>query len=78
MSSNVNIWLHGLIAALVSGGASAVTAGITISAIDPAHFNFGHDIFITLKLMSALFITSGLLGAFGYLKQSPVPPPDSK
>ena len=73
MNQSVSVWLHGLIAAVVSGGASAVTAGVTLSAMDPGHFNFGADVGHTLKLMVALFVVNGALGAFGYLKQSPVP-----
>ena len=69
-------WLHGLAAAFIGGGASAVTAGVTVSAINPTAFNFSTQIRPTLVLMGVLFLLNGLMSAFGYLKQSPLPPED--
>lgn len=79
MLSTTRKWLHGLIAALIGGGASAVVAGVSVSAIKPADFNFAGQIIPTIELMGILFVVNGVLSAFAYLKQSPLPPePDDK
>lgn len=67
-------WLHGLVAAFIGGGASAVTAGVTAPAIAPGAFNFGAQLLPLLKLSGALFVVNGLIAATAYLKQSPLPP----
>lgn len=73
MSNSVNLWFHGLIAAFVSGGASAVTGGFTASMFAPEQFNFNGKTWHLLGLMAAMFVVNGVLGAMAYLKQSPVP-----
>lgn len=67
MTQNTKTWLHGLFAALIGGGAGAVSSGIAIQFVSP------QSALHTLELMGAAFVTSGLLAAFGYLKQSPLP-----
>lgn len=66
-------WLYGLASAFIGGGASAITAGVSAIGIDPDHFNLQQGVWHTLELMGAVFIISGALSAFAYLKQSPVP-----
>lgn len=59
------LWLKGLIAAVIGGAANAVTVMI----VDPAAFNFsdgGH------KLLTFAGV-SALISAALYLKQSPLP-----
>jgi hypothetical protein len=70
---NLETWLHGLVAAFIGGGASAVTAGIAAPAINPQAFNFHDQIAPLFQLMGVLFLVNGLLAAFAYLKQSPLP-----
>ncbi len=70
---NWKLWLHGLAAAVIGGGSSAVVSGVTLGAIDPSHFNFGHEFGRTMEVMGVLFIINGLMSAFAYLKQSPLP-----
>lgn len=77
MTLNTRNWLHGLVAALIGGGASAVTAGVTVSAIKPDSFNLSAQLVPTLELMGVLFAVNGILAAMAYLKQSPLPPEDS-
>lgn len=67
-------WLHGLVAAFIAGGASAITTGIAAPAINPQAFNFGAQLGPLAKLAGALFIVNGVLAAAAYLKQSPIPP----
>lgn len=74
MSTSVRLWLHGLVAAVIGGGAGAVTAGVSASVIDPSHFNFGGELSHTLRLMLGIFVVNGILSAFAYLQKSPVPP----
>lgn len=71
--TNLEVWLHGLIAAFVGGGASAVTTGIVAPAIAPQAFNFHEQFSPLLQLMGALFVVNGLMAAFAYLAKSPVP-----
>lgn len=73
MTNQSKQWVHGLFAAIIGGGASAVTAGVTVSAIRPDTFNFAGQVWPTLELMTALFIVNGFIAAFAYLKQSPLP-----
>ena len=69
----MNAWLYGLAAAFIGGGATAVTGGVSVSAISPTTFNFGDQLVPTMKLMVVLFLLNGVLSAFAYLKQSPLP-----
>lgn len=73
MTNQTRQWVHGLGAAVIGGGSSAVTAGVTVSAIRPDAFNFSGQVWPTLELMLALFIVNGFVAAFAYLKQSPLP-----
>jgi hypothetical protein len=66
-------WLHGLVAAIIGGGSSAVTAGITVSSIRPDVFNFHAQIVPMFELMGVLFIVNGAVAAFAYLSKSPLP-----
>lgn len=70
---NFEAWIHGLFAAFIGGGASAVTAGIAAPAINPSAFNFHNQLSPLLQLMAALFLVNGVLAAFAYLSKSPLP-----
>lgn len=74
MSNNVRLWLHGLFAALIGGGASAVSGGFANILVDPKDFNIGSGGGWHLaQTMLVTFFVSGALAAFAYLKQSPLP-----
>jgi hypothetical protein len=60
-------WLRGVIGALISGGAGAVSSGVSISFLDPAH-----DINI-LKVMGITFLVSGVISMLKFLAITPVP-----
>lgn len=64
--SNPLVWLHGLFAAFIGGGANALAAAI----IDPAAFNIHEG----LRKLLSLALASGMISAAMYLKQSPLPP----
>ncbi len=59
------IWLKGLFAALIGGGANAVTVAI----VDPEHFNV-HD---GLASLAKLVAIGAFISVAGYLKTSPLP-----
>lgn len=70
-------WAHGLFAAFIGGGASAITASVTVALIDPTKFNLGSQLGHFFELAGVVFLTSGFLNAASYLKQSPLPAPDT-
>lgn len=67
-------WLYGLFAALIGGGASAVTSAVTASMIAPDTFNLAGGMSKTLSLIGVTFALNGVLNMFFYLKQQPLPP----
>lgn len=67
-------WLHGLVAAFIGGGASAVSAGFSATLVDPKDFNLSSGLAHMSVLMGTTFAVSGVLSAMAYLKQSPLPP----
>lgn len=70
---NWQSWLHGLLAAFIGGGSSAVTAGIVAPAINPGAFNFHDKLAPLFQLAGALFFVNGGIAAFAYLSKSPLP-----
>jgi len=70
---NTKVWLHGLAAAFIGGGASGFTSGLASMGVDPEHFNIQTGLSHVAKLVAATFLLSGTLMAFAYLKQSPLP-----
>jgi|HubBroStandDraft_6_1064221.scaffolds.fasta_scaffold989945_2 hypothetical protein len=71
--AKAEIWLRGMAAAVISGGANGAITGFAAIGIDPSHFNlaagFGH----TLSLAGVSSIMSAIIGVAAYLKQSPLP-----
>ena len=59
-------WVRGLAAAVIGGGANAVT----LMVVDPLKFNFADGLVSLWKVT----LVSALLNAAFYLKQSPIPP----
>lgn len=71
MRKNVRIWVHGLAAAFIGGGAGSISSGGVVTLVDPDHFRMGST--NQIKVMISSFIFSGMLAAGAYLKQSPLP-----
>lgn len=69
MAKPLRVWLHSLIAALISGGAN----GLTVMIVSPTDFNFGAGI----GKLGQVFAVGSLIGLAGFLKQSPLPPEDT-
>lgn len=63
---NWEVWLKGLIAAIVSSAANTVSVLIA----DPSHFSPG---VAGWKNLGVVALVSAIVGAALYLKQSPVP-----
>ena len=74
-SKAVDQWLYSLLAAFISGGASAVTCGLTAMGFDPQKFNLTgvSGLWHILGLMAANFLVSGLFGVALYLRKAPLP-----
>ncbi len=67
---SLKAWLHGLGAAVIGAAAS----GVTLVVADPTTFNFKGG----LGHLGQVCAVQALISAAAYLKQSPLPPPDSK
>lgn len=76
MNNSTRRWLYGLGSAMIGGGSSAVTSGLTSMGFAPDKFNLANakGIWDLIGLMLANFVVSGVLSAFFYLRQSPLPP----
>lgn len=74
---NWKSWFHGLAAAFIGGGSSAVSAGVSGIIVAPESFNTNGGTGKVIGLMASTFVVSGLLSAFFYLKSSPLPSDDS-
>jgi hypothetical protein len=73
MKLNWAAWLYGLGSGFIGGGAGAFGAGFGGLMTDPEHFNPANGPRHILVLMGYTFLFSGLITAFAYLKQSPLP-----
>jgi hypothetical protein len=71
---NLEIWLKGALAAVISGGANGVVTGFAAIGIDPNHFNLAAGLHPTLQLGGVSAAISAVLGLALYLRQSPLPP----
>lgn len=63
-------WVRGLLAAVIQGGATAVTGAVALSTGDP-YYQLGSA--ASWAIMWKLFAVSGLLGGMAYLRQKPMP-----
>lgn len=67
------IWLRGIIAAAISGGANGIVTGFAAIGIDPGHFNLEAGFHHTLAIGGVSAAISAILGVALYLRQSPLP-----
>ena len=70
----LEIWIRGLFAASIAGGANGVITGFAAVGIDPTHFNLRAGLKPTLAIAGVSAAMSAIIGAAAYLKQSPLPP----
>ena len=71
--STWQIWLKGILAAGISGGANGVITGFAAVGIDPQHFNLQAGLRSTLAIAGVSAMMSAIIGVAAYLKQSPLP-----
>lgn len=64
-------WFYGLLAGFIGGGSGAVTSAVVVGVMDPKDYAVGG--WKSLVLMFWVFIVQGLLSAFLFLKQNPLP-----
>jgi hypothetical protein len=70
---NWKIWMKGIIAAAISGGANGIVTGFAAIGIDPSHFNLQAGLHATLAIGGVSAAISAVLGVALYLRQSPLP-----
>lgn len=64
-------WAYGLVSGFISGGASAVVAGVVVSIKDPNHYALGTWNFFEIVL--SVFVMSGTMSAMAFLRTKPLP-----
>ena len=73
---DVQGWVLGVIGALISGGAGAVSSGFATIVVDPDHFNIGNGgTHHLLEVMGITFLISGIVSMAKFLQIHPVPTP---
>ncbi len=61
-------WLLGIFRSFISGGSSAMVAGLSSMGIAPGTFNLSNSIGNTLKLMGVMFLFQGGYRMFEFLQ----------
>jgi hypothetical protein len=69
----LEIWLRGVIAAAISGGAGGVLTGFAAMGIDPQHFNLQSGAGATSRIAVAAALINSVIGVAAYLQKSPLP-----
>jgi Zn-dependent protease len=67
------LWLKGIVAAAISGGAGGVLTGLAAVGIDPQHFNLQTGMGATLRIAAAAALINSVIGVAAYLQKSPLP-----
>jgi hypothetical protein len=67
------IWLRGLVAALIGGASTGITGALSTNVVLPETATDA-----LAKIAVAQTVVGAVLGVASYLKQSPLPPGDSK
>jgi hypothetical protein len=70
---NLRVWIKGVAAAAISGGANGIVTGFAAIGIDPNHFNLQAGMHHTLAIGGVSAAVSAILGVALYLRQSPIP-----
>ena len=71
--NKVELWLKGVIAAAISGGAGGILTGFAAVGIDPQHFNLQSGMHETLRMAAAAALINSIIGVAAYLQESPMP-----
>lgn len=70
---NPLVWLRGLVAAFVGGGAGAIASGFISVAQTPQQYNFNDGWKNLVVMIVGTFVLSGTVTAAAYLQKSPLP-----
>ena len=70
---DLRVWIKGIAAAAISGGANGVVTGFAAIGIDPNHFNLAAGLHSALAIGGVSAAISAILGVALYLRQSPIP-----
>ncbi len=73
MLTRLELWLKGLIAAAISGGAGGILTGFAAVGIDPQHFNLQAGLGSTMRIAIAAAAINSIIGVAAYLQKSPLP-----
>ena len=71
--NRLELWIKGLFAAAISGGAGGVLTGFAAVGIDPQHFNLQTGMGATLRIAAAAALINAVIGVAAYLQKSPLP-----
>lgn len=71
--THLRVWLKGMVAAAVSGGAGGILTGFAAVGIDPQHFNLQAGIGATMRIAAAAALINAVIGVAAYLQKSPLP-----
>lgn len=71
MKEKARLWLHNLIAAVITGGSTTALAALGIVGAEAVGVKVQT---LDLKQMLSLFVAGAVVGLLSYLKQSPLPP----
>jgi len=77
-ASRIEVWLKGLVAAGISGGAGGVMTGLAAVGIDPGHFNLQTGLGATMRIGAAAALINSVMGVAAYLQKSPLPEEEVK
>ena len=66
-------WIRGIVGAIVSGGAGAVSSGLSVNIIDPEHFGITSGLSHLLAVVTTTFCVSALISLAKWLQTHPVP-----
>lgn len=75
---NPLIWMRGLLAAFIGGGASAVASGFIAVAQTPKEYNLNDGLTNLLVMIGGTFLVSGIIASSAYLQRSPLPELEEK
>lgn len=73
MMTRLELWLKGLLAAAISGGAGGILTGFAAVGIDPQHFNLQAGLGSTMRIAIAAAAINSIIGVAAYLQKSPLP-----
>lgn len=69
-AKNIRLWARGLLAAFITGGATAGLSALGVTAADAAGAAVGA---LNLRQLGIITLSGGIVGVLAYLQRSPLP-----